>query len=71
MPAATARAWSGPAGRWRALGLDRVEPALAISRAWPRWRLASGLADNDRLDLLVNNAGLIAPRFQLSATATS
>jgi retinol dehydrogenase-12 len=50
-------------------GGDRVETALAdfASLAAVRDLAEQVLATHDRLDLLVNNAGLIAPRFQLSA----
>jgi retinol dehydrogenase 12 len=50
------------------VGADLAEPALAdfASLAAVRRLAASVLAAHDRLDLLVNNAGLIAPRFQLS-----
>jgi len=50
-------------------GSTRVEPALAdfASLAAVRGLAERVLATHDRLDLLVNNAGLIAPRFQLSA----
>jgi NAD(P)-dependent dehydrogenase (short-subunit alcohol dehydrogenase family) len=49
-------------------GSTRVEPALAdfASLAAVRGLAERVLATHDRLDLLVNNAGLIAPRFQLS-----
>jgi NAD(P)-dependent dehydrogenase (short-subunit alcohol dehydrogenase family) len=49
-------------------GADRIETALAdfASLAAVR-RLAETLAaGHDRIDVLVNNAGLISPRFQLS-----
>jgi NAD(P)-dependent dehydrogenase (short-subunit alcohol dehydrogenase family) len=50
-------------------GGDRVETALAdfASLAAVRGLAERVLATHDRLDVLVNNAGLIAPRFQLSA----
>ena len=50
-------------------GSTRVEPALAdfASLAAVRGLAERVLAAHDRLDLLVNNAGLISPRFQLSA----
>ena len=49
-------------------GSTLVEPALAdfASLAAVRGLAERVLATHDRLDLLVNNAGLIAPRFQLS-----
>jgi NAD(P)-dependent dehydrogenase (short-subunit alcohol dehydrogenase family) len=49
-------------------GSTAVETALAdfASLAAVRGLAARVLATHDRLDLLVNNAGLIAPRFQLS-----
>src|SRR5579863_7771370 len=50
-------------------GLTRVEPVLAdfASLAAVRGLAEQVLATHDRFDLLVNKAGLIAPRFQLSA----
>jgi NAD(P)-dependent dehydrogenase (short-subunit alcohol dehydrogenase family) len=50
-------------------GSARVEPALAdfASLAAVLGLAEQVLATHDRLDLLVNNAGLISPRFQLSA----
>ncbi|MFI4947785.1 MAG: SDR family NAD(P)-dependent oxidoreductase [Alphaproteobacteria bacterium] len=50
-------------------GATQIEPALAdfASLAAVRGLAERVLATHDRLDLLVNNAGLIAPRFQLSA----
>jgi retinol dehydrogenase 12 len=50
-------------------GATRLETALAdfASLAAVRGLAAEILAAHDRLDLLVNNAGLIAPRFELSA----
>src|SRR6516225_828190 len=50
-------------------GSDRVEIALAdFSRLAEVRRLADEiLATNSRLDLLVNNAGLISPKYRLSA----
>jgi len=50
-------------------GGARVETTLAdfASLATVRGLAERVLATHDRLDLLVNNAGLIAPRFQLSA----
>jgi len=50
-------------------GSSRIETALAdfASLAAVRRLAEQVLAMYDRLDLLVNNAGLIAPRFQLSA----
>jgi NAD(P)-dependent dehydrogenase (short-subunit alcohol dehydrogenase family) len=50
-------------------GSTLVEPALAdfASLTAVRGLAERILATHDRLDLLVNNAGLIAPRFQLSA----
>jgi NAD(P)-dependent dehydrogenase (short-subunit alcohol dehydrogenase family) len=50
-------------------GSDRVEFALAdFSRLGDVRRLADEiLAGHDRLDVLVNNAGLFAPHFRLSA----
>ncbi len=49
-------------------GSDRVETALAdFARLAAVRRLAEALlAGHERIDLLVNNAGLISPRFQLS-----
>jgi retinol dehydrogenase-12 len=49
-------------------GSTGVEPALAdlASLAAVRQLAESVLATHDRLDLLVNNAGLMTPRFQLS-----
>ena len=49
-------------------GSTLVEPALAdfVSLAAVRGLAEQVLARHARLDLLVNNAGLIAPRFQLS-----
>jgi len=50
-------------------GSDRVEIALAdFSRLAEVRRLAAEiLAEHDRLDVLVNNAGLFAPHYRLSA----
>ncbi|HEX3411651.1 MAG TPA: SDR family oxidoreductase [Stellaceae bacterium] len=50
-------------------GSDRVEVALAdFSRLGDVRRLAEEiLAGHDRLDVLVNNAGLFSPRYRLSA----
>jgi NAD(P)-dependent dehydrogenase (short-subunit alcohol dehydrogenase family) len=50
-------------------GSDRVEIALAdFSRLGDVRRLAEGiLAGHDRLDVLVNNAGLFSPHYRLSA----
>jgi len=50
-------------------GSTRVEPMPAdfASLAAVRGLAERVLATHDRLDLLVNNAGLIAPRFELSA----
>jgi NAD(P)-dependent dehydrogenase (short-subunit alcohol dehydrogenase family) len=50
-------------------GSDRVEIALAdFSRLGDVRRLADViLAGNDRLDVLINNAGLFSPRYRLSA----
>jgi NAD(P)-dependent dehydrogenase (short-subunit alcohol dehydrogenase family) len=50
-------------------GSDRVEIALAdFSRLAEVRRLAAEiLAAHDRLDVLVNNAGLVAPKYRLSA----
>ena len=50
-------------------GSSTVETALAdfASLAAVRGLADRVLATHDRLDLLINNAGLIAPRFQLSA----
>ena len=50
-------------------GSTQIEPALAdfASLAAVRDLADRVLATHDRLDLLVNNAGLIAPRFQFSA----
>jgi NAD(P)-dependent dehydrogenase (short-subunit alcohol dehydrogenase family) len=50
-------------------GSDQVEVALAdISRLGDVRRLAEEiLAGHDRLDVLVNNAGLFSPRYRLSA----
>ncbi len=49
-------------------GSDRVETALAdfASLAAVRRLAKALLAGHERIDLLVNNAGLISPRFQLS-----
>ena len=49
-------------------GSDRVETALAdfASLAAVRRLAEALLAGHERIDLLVNNAGLISPRFQLS-----
>jgi NAD(P)-dependent dehydrogenase (short-subunit alcohol dehydrogenase family) len=49
-------------------GSDRVETALAdfASLAAVRRLAEALLTGHDRIDLLVNNAGLISPRFQLS-----
>jgi NAD(P)-dependent dehydrogenase (short-subunit alcohol dehydrogenase family) len=49
-------------------GSDRVEFALAdfASLAAVRRLAEALLARHDRIDLLINNAGLISPRFQLS-----
>src|SRR6266581_8315703 len=49
-------------------GSPLAEPALAdfASLAAVRRLAESVLAAHDRLDLLVNNAGLMTPRFQLS-----
>jgi len=49
-------------------GSTAVEPALAdfASLVAVRGLAERVLATHDRLDLLVNNAGLISPRFQLS-----
>jgi NAD(P)-dependent dehydrogenase (short-subunit alcohol dehydrogenase family) len=49
-------------------GSGRVETALAdfASLAAVRRLAEALLASHDRIDLLVNNAGLISPRFQLS-----
>src|SRR6266568_5188553 len=49
-------------------GSTLIEPELAdfASLAAVRGLAERVLAKHDRLDLLVNNAGLIAPRFQLS-----
>lgn len=49
-------------------GAPLAEPALAdfASLAAVRCLAESVLATHDRLDLLVNNAGLMTPRFQLS-----
>ena len=50
-------------------GADRVEVALAdFSRLGDVRRLADAiLAGHDRLDVLINNAGLFSPRYRLSA----
>jgi NAD(P)-dependent dehydrogenase (short-subunit alcohol dehydrogenase family) len=50
-------------------GADRVEVALAdFSRLGDVRRLADViLAGHDRLDVLINNAGLFSPRYRLSA----
>ena len=50
-------------------GADRVEVALAdFSRLGDVRRLADTiLAGHDRLDVLINNAGLFSPRYRLSA----
>jgi NAD(P)-dependent dehydrogenase (short-subunit alcohol dehydrogenase family) len=50
-------------------GSDRVDIALAdFSRLAELRRLAEEiLASHDRLDLLVNNAGLVSPKYRLSA----
>jgi NAD(P)-dependent dehydrogenase (short-subunit alcohol dehydrogenase family) len=50
-------------------GIDRVEVALAeFSRLAEIRRLADEvLSAHDRLDVLVNNAGLFSPRYRLSA----
>jgi NAD(P)-dependent dehydrogenase (short-subunit alcohol dehydrogenase family) len=50
-------------------GADRVETALAdfASLAAVRGLTETLLARHQRIDVLVNNAGLISPRFQLSA----
>jgi NAD(P)-dependent dehydrogenase (short-subunit alcohol dehydrogenase family) len=50
------------------VGASMVEPVLAdfASLAAVRRLAAMVLATHDRLDLLVNNAGLMTPRFQLS-----
>jgi NAD(P)-dependent dehydrogenase (short-subunit alcohol dehydrogenase family) len=65
------RARTEQARRWVAerSGSDRVEMALAdFSRLAEVRRLASDiLATYDRLDLLVNNAGLFSPNFRVSA----
>jgi NAD(P)-dependent dehydrogenase (short-subunit alcohol dehydrogenase family) len=49
-------------------GADRIETALAdfASLAAVRRLAETLLARRQRIDLLVNNAGLISPRFQLS-----
>ncbi|HEV2336241.1 MAG TPA: SDR family oxidoreductase [Stellaceae bacterium] len=50
-------------------GATQIEPALAdfASLAAVRGLAERVLATHDRLDVLVNNAGLITPRFRLSA----
>src|SRR5205085_3374214 len=64
-PARTERAQRIVAER---AGSDRIETALAdfASRAAVRRLSETLLARHQRIDLLVNNAGLISPRFQLS-----
>jgi NAD(P)-dependent dehydrogenase (short-subunit alcohol dehydrogenase family) len=64
-PGRTERARRLVAGR---SGSDRVETALAdfASLAAVRRLAEALLAGHERIDLLVNNAGLISPRFQLS-----
>ena len=49
-------------------GSDRIETALAdfASLAAVRELAEALLAEHERIDVLVNNAGLISPRFQLS-----
>ena len=63
--ARTEQARTAVAGR---AASDRVETALAdfASLAAVRALAETVLARHDRLDVLVNNAGMIAPRYQLS-----
>jgi NAD(P)-dependent dehydrogenase (short-subunit alcohol dehydrogenase family) len=65
------RARTEEARRWVAerSGADRVDMALAdFSRLAEVRRLADEiLAGHDRLDVLVNNAGLVSPQYRLSA----
>jgi NAD(P)-dependent dehydrogenase (short-subunit alcohol dehydrogenase family) len=67
-PARTERARRLVAERW---GADRVEAALADFASLPAVRRLAEtlLAEHERIDVLVNNAGLISPRFQLSEDA--
>ena len=65
------RARTERARRWitECSGSDRVDMALAdLSRLAEVRRLADEiLAGHDRLDVLVNNAGLFSPQYRLSA----
>ena len=54
-------------------GSDRVETALAdlACLAAVRRLAETLLAEHERIDVLVNNAGLISPRFRYPRTVTS